>query len=400
MPRPPDQMNLPLSPSTSAVAATAHPVRVLLRARAPEAAAGLGLFYGTAALGQRIVGGTLRITAATWLFGPAAGVAVVTASSFVAGHGAILVGNGVAVAATGKCAHVGHGNHMQNSTAFAVVGLLSFWFAGGQGKMICPSDLRFLGSFSKVGLPCTEKYAGDMMRGRVQMIGHIFGCHSCGVKHAPQPRLWVADHQPPNNIAKGMENEPFRALIAKISNGRVGGRPPQQFYPHCVECSTLQSSAVKMGRKRLVHHLSNVFTRTSPREARKAVGVFSLRDMGLRLRRWHFTGAVIGVLAPRLHAWAGGAEADDSSVLGWAELATKEIASASKKQEQAAQKAVESVVASITNGGGAAGAAPPLCGSLGWWEAVKTAAPPFVGVVGLGGIGMVALECMGGRGGG
>ena len=72
------------------------------------------------------------------------------------------------------------------------------------------------------------------------MIGHIFGCHSCGIRHPPEPGLWVADHQPPNNIAKGKANEPLRHVVFRLTGGRLGGRPPQQFYPHCLECSNLQ----------------------------------------------------------------------------------------------------------------------------------------------------------------
>ena len=72
------------------------------------------------------------------------------------------------------------------------------------------------------------------------MAGHIYGCHACGVKHPPEAGLWVADHQPPNNDAKRKANEPFRQAVSKLSFGRFGGRPPQQFYPHCKECSTWQ----------------------------------------------------------------------------------------------------------------------------------------------------------------
>ena len=166
------------------------------------------------------------------------------------------------------------------------------------------------------------------------MIGHIFGCHSCGIRYPPEPGLWVADHQPPNNIAKGKANEPLRHMVFRLTGGRLGGRPPQQFYPHCVECSNLQvrsrnpdqsengevfvaaplhgayrrgsdtvcalnvdvacfskqGSAVKMNRRHLVHHLSNVLAKSSSNSRRHAES--SIRRMALRTHRWHFAGII------------------------------------------------------------------------------------------------------------
>ena len=210
-----------------------------VRLRAPEAAAAGALFYATAVAGQRAMGGA-KITAASWLAAPAAGLAAVTLGACAAGHGAVIAGNAASIALTGQRAHAAHANYLQSTTAFATTGVVCFWLLGGKGAMVCPSDLRYMGAYAKMGIPCTVEYADNAMRGRVQMIGHIFGCHSCGVRHAPEAGLWVADHQPPNNIAKGMSNEPLRRAVFRLSGERLGGRPPQQFYPHCVECSNWQ----------------------------------------------------------------------------------------------------------------------------------------------------------------
>jgi len=83
-----------------------------------------------------------------------------------------------------------------------------------------------------------------------------------------------------------------------------------QFYPHCIECSNWQGTAVKLDRKHLINHLTS--------------------GGRLRVWRWHFAGALVGFMAPQLHSWAGHAGATDGA-LGWAEVATKDLAIASKR---------------------------------------------------------------------
>ena len=130
----------------------------IIRAHVPETVAGLGLFYTTAVLGQRAIGSGLRLSAASWVVGPGAGAVIVTLGSCVAGHGAILSGNVTSQVLLGSNVHIGHSNNLQSTTAFCAAGLLGFRILGGQWRMICPSDLRFLGAYSKMGLPCTEEY--------------------------------------------------------------------------------------------------------------------------------------------------------------------------------------------------------------------------------------------------
>ena len=44
-------------------------------------------------------------------------------------------------------------------------------------------------------------------------------------------------------------------MVDRLTGGRLGGRPPQQFYPHCVECSNLQ---VRVGTNRQLRWKSGV----------------------------------------------------------------------------------------------------------------------------------------------
>lgn len=139
-----------------------------VRLRVAEAASAGALFYTAAAAGQRTIG-ALRITSATWLAAPSAGVVTVMLGSCAAGHGAVAAGNAASLALTGKPAHADHANYLQSTTAFSAVGLLSFWLFGGKGVMLCPSDLRYLGAYARIGIPCTVEYADGAMRGRVQV---------------------------------------------------------------------------------------------------------------------------------------------------------------------------------------------------------------------------------------
>ncbi len=139
-----------------------------VRLRVAEAATAGALFYATAATGQRIIG-ALRITSATWVVAPSAGLVTVMLGSCAAGHGAVAAGNTASQALTGRLVHTGHANYLQSTTAFGAVGLASFWLFGGKGVMLCPSDLRYLGAYARLGIPCTVEYADSAMRGRVQV---------------------------------------------------------------------------------------------------------------------------------------------------------------------------------------------------------------------------------------
>ena len=142
---------------------------IIVRAHVTEAVSAGALFYATAATGQRFVGGVLRISSASWAAAPAAGLSTITAASCLSGHAAILVANAVATGLTGSRVHEGHDNSLQSTTAFATAGVLSFWLLGGRPVMVCPSDLRYLGAYARIGLKAGEEYAGEQMRGRIQV---------------------------------------------------------------------------------------------------------------------------------------------------------------------------------------------------------------------------------------
>ena len=49
--------------------------------------------------------------------------------------------------------------------------------------MLCPSDLRYLGAYARLGVPCTVEYADSAMRGRVQVrvsIALLLARHGLG----------------------------------------------------------------------------------------------------------------------------------------------------------------------------------------------------------------------------
>mgnify|MGYP007125059767 CR=1 FL=1 len=139
-----------------------------VRLRVAEAVSAGVLFYSTAAAAQRTMG-ALRITSASWVAAPSAGLVTVMLGSCVAGHGAVTAGNALSLALTAQLAHPDHANYLQSTTAFGAIGLLSFWLLGGKCGMLCPSDLRYLGAYARLGIPCTVEYADSAMRARVQV---------------------------------------------------------------------------------------------------------------------------------------------------------------------------------------------------------------------------------------
>jgi hypothetical protein len=382
--------------------AAADVTTAVVRARVPEATAGCGVFYATACASQVLLGRGLGITAASWAAAPVAGVCAATASSVAAGYAAISAG-WVAAELTGRGGWrpgvLGHRNYPQSTTAFAAAGLLAFWSLGGEGRMLCPSDLRSHGAYRHVGVPCTSEYADSTMRGRVQMIGRIYGCHSCGVSHPAEAGFWVADHQPPNNTAQGQAREPLRRLVATLSGGRIGGRPAQKFYPHCHECSSWQGTAVRLRRQHLINHLAHVFTRTRI----DSQAGFDLRGVLARLKRWHFVGALVGAAAPTLNEWARVADADGGA-LGWAKVGVQSMTEASRKVEELAAQAElarlkQQAAAALGSPGGGDGAGQRGGGA---GEAAKYSnMATLLGLVGV--LGLAALQCGavgGGAGGG
>lgn len=172
----------------------------IVRLRVAEVVSGGVLFYTVAAAGQRTMG-ALRISSAIWVAAPLAGLVTATLGSCAAGHGALGAGNSVSMALTGKFAHSDPANHLQSTCAFAAVGLFSFWILGGRSVMLCPSDLRHLGAYARLGIPCTVDYADSAMRGRVQVckLLHVEFCrgHSIDVfddsPHSNQAVSWTDD---------------------------------------------------------------------------------------------------------------------------------------------------------------------------------------------------------------
>lgn len=126
----------------------------------------------------------------------------------------------------------------------SLCGLGAFSVLGGQAMSMSPSDVRQLGAFAhpRTGaIPATMAYATPNERKKILDIGRRFGCHSCGTRRppaAPDGFLgFICDHQPPVIVASRHNRQLWRRL--------TGWKVRQQFFPHCWQCSQIQSSAVR-----------------------------------------------------------------------------------------------------------------------------------------------------------
>ena len=145
----------------------------------------------------------------------------------------------------------------------SLAGAALFRLLGWRLCSLFPSDLRAVGSFSRDSrrllpskrvsahsLPATrgQEYASEFERGSIAAIGRLDGCHQCGARSTPGDR-WVADHMPTNKAVRS-DSRWYHYLWG------VNGNMPQRYYPHCPECSQLQSAAVKQHFPALRYNLT------------------------------------------------------------------------------------------------------------------------------------------------
>lgn len=161
-------------------------------------------------------------------------------------------------------------------------GILVYLCLGGRFWAVAPSSFTTVGSFARGSLPATENYATTNQRQRIERLGRLFGCHTCGTR-----RLWQrqavrfnADHMPPKSVATKLEATRWYRLLRKNVVFR--------FYPQCVSCSDKQGTLLSKATASL-------------KETRKLTGA------------WHHLEAVGGgsnaynhALRPRLSHLAGG----------------------------------------------------------------------------------------------
>jgi hypothetical protein len=146
---------------------------------------------------------------------------------------------------------------------------------------ISPSSYTARGSFARVGIPAPPNfdYATPSQRARIERLGRVFGCHTCGsrmIGSAAVPRFH-ADHIPPVSVARQLNDRWYRRWL--------GLRVKQRFYPQCQNCSNRQggllSKAVNAGHRNLC----------------AAGGGAEGHFHGRRLRIGHLTGGAVAVLS-------------------------------------------------------------------------------------------------------
>ena len=127
-------------------------------------------------------------------------------------------------------------------------GLLCFTLLGGRMASTLPSDVSRLGAyyFPKGGLPATLEYGTGGERTTINTLGRIFGCHTCGIKN---PQSFIADHMPPRKVFEERQKKWGWSILYKYWY-----KHPQVFVPQCNSCSSLQSTAVKTGKRKLIFH--------------------------------------------------------------------------------------------------------------------------------------------------
>ena len=154
----------------------------------------------------------------------------------------------------------------------------SFVFTLNRGKVqsLLPSDYCLPGTFSvrSAALRTGTEYADARNKGGIDMVGKLFGCHTCGDK---VPKTYIGDHMPPNKFAKESNEKFYRFLpfkffeTVKLPYLADMFVVKQYFFPQCPSCSLIQSRAVmlKESQRPLKLHL-------------------------LQLRQYHTSGVFIG----------------------------------------------------------------------------------------------------------
>ncbi len=120
------------------------------------------------------------------------------------------------------------------------IGVLTFKLMGGRFWAISPSSYANIGSFARQSIPATERYATPAERLKLDRIGRIWGCHTCGSRS----RSFVGDHMPPKSVAETMmKRRKLFFLKPKPVNFR--------FYPQCERCSSQQGSILSRATQQL-----------------------------------------------------------------------------------------------------------------------------------------------------
>jgi hypothetical protein len=156
---------------------------------------------------------------------------------------------------------------------------------------VAPSSFTHFGSFARTSISATDSYASTQQRIKIERLGKVFGCHTCGSKMRFKPLQQVkfhGDHMPPKSVALEMNDVWWRQLVGRTVRFR--------FYPQCVSCSTVQGSllgtAVQNSKRRIL----------SPSLAH-AGGGLNAYNHGLVPRLYHLSGGVIAIASVFPDRW-------------------------------------------------------------------------------------------------
>lgn len=169
-----------------------------------------------------------------------------------------------------------------------LVGLVAFKVFGGRFWALAPSSYTDLGSFARVSIPATDRYATRAQRATIESLGRKWGCHTCGSRRLfSSGQLFVGDHMPPRAVARQYNRQWWRKLF---------GKPVQyRFYPQCTSCSSRQGSLLGQAVADLQKERSRFWKRIP--DLSHAGGGRHAHCHGFRPRLHHLTGGVIGVVA-------------------------------------------------------------------------------------------------------
>jgi hypothetical protein len=199
---------------------------------------------------------------------------------------------------------------------------------------ISPSSYTARGSFARVGIPAppSRGYATPSQRARIERLGRVFGCHTCGSRMMFPPRdptggggrkyvlpRFHGDHVPPVSVARQLDGRWYRRWS--------GLKVRQMFYPQCRSCSNRQggllSRAVSAGHRNL-------------RAAGGGRGESHFH--GRRPRIGHMTGGVVAVLS------VGGGGGGDGDAADFARSSRDRVRSIQDWIEGAGVKARERIL--------------------------------------------------------
>jgi hypothetical protein len=138
-------------------------------------------------------------------------------------------------------------NYSQSrSLSLVASGVVLYPLLGGHFDKVAPSDYNRLGVFSRswASLPASLKYANSGEKKRLNRLGRLCGCHTCGTR---LPASYIADHQPPVKFVKADNAKWWRKALPFL-------QVTQRFFPQCSSCSTVQSSTVRLGRTKFKYN--------------------------------------------------------------------------------------------------------------------------------------------------